>query len=170
MHLAWFIKVLTTALLIYAGLCGWKSKYSLVINVHPLRSFRLYSLLVSRRLCSSQVVVGISTVNWMLIFDKHPNYASILLEKQGQKAFSQVITLIPGQELCQWKNTLPKGLCITRFSPRDNEPWRLSSIYFHFVTVGEYTSLKKTAEGDRKFGFSVLIYLFLTPFLELQQF
>ena len=105
-------------------------------------------------------VSGISTVNWMLILDIHPNYASILLEKQGQKAFSRVITLIPGQELCQRKSTLPTGLCITRFSPRDNEPWRLSSIYFHFVTLGEYISLKKTAEGDRKFIFNVFIYLF----------
>lgn len=105
-------------------------------------------------------VSGISTVNWMLILDIHPNYASILLEKQGQKAFSRVITLIPGQELCQRKSTLPTGLCITRFSPRDNEPWRLSSIYFHFVTLGEYISLKKTAEGDRKFSFNVIIYLF----------
>lgn len=34
-------------------------------------------------------VSGISTVNWMLILDIHPNYASILLEKQGQKAFHE---------------------------------------------------------------------------------
>lgn len=161
MHLARFIKVLTTALLLCAGLCGCKSKYLLVCDKRaPTPIFpSLFTVGVQEGYALLHIV-GISTVNWMLILDIHPNYASILLEKQGQKAFSRVITLIPGQELCQRKSTLPTGLCITRFSPRDNEPWRLSSIYFHFVTLGEYISLKKTAEGDRKFSFNVIIYLF----------
>ena len=39
--------------------------------------------------------------------------------------------------------------------------------YLHSVTLTEYISLKKTAEGAQKFSFKRVLDLFQTPFLEL---